>query len=88
VRERLTEGDSDKQVLDFLVSRYGQFVLLRPRLEFETLLLWGLPPAALIAGAIGLFMTMRRRGKFAVETAPLSREEQQRLSALVHRDQR
>jgi cytochrome c-type biogenesis protein CcmH len=88
VRERLTEGDSDKQVLDFLVSRYGQFVLLRPRLEFETIFLWGLPPAALIAGAIGLFATLRRRNKLTVEAAPLSREEQQRLSALVHRDQR
>jgi cytochrome c-type biogenesis protein CcmH len=86
VRERLTQGDSDKQVLEFLVSRYGQFVLLRPRLEFETILLWGLPPAALIAGAIGLFMAMRRRNKLAVETAPLSREEQQRLSSLVHHD--
>jgi cytochrome c-type biogenesis protein CcmH len=86
VRERLTKGDSDKQVLDFLVSRYGQFVLLRPPLEFETIFLWGLPPAALIAGAIGLFMTMRRRSKLAVESAPLSREEQQRLSSLVHRE--
>jgi cytochrome c-type biogenesis protein CcmH len=86
VRERLTQGDSDKQVLDFLVSRYGQFVLLRPRLELETVLLWGLPPAALIAGAIGLFATLRRRNKVVVESAPLSDDEQQRLSALVHRD--
>jgi cytochrome c-type biogenesis protein CcmH len=86
VRERLTKGESDKQVLDFLVSRYGQFVLLRPPLELETIFLWGLPPAALIAGAIGLFMTMRRRSKLTVESAPLSREEQQRLSSLVHRD--
>jgi len=86
VRERLTQGDSDKQVLDFLVSRYGQFVLLRPRLEMETVLLWGLPPAALIAGAIGLFSTLRRRNKVIVESAPLSDDEQQRLSALVHRD--
>jgi cytochrome c-type biogenesis protein CcmH len=86
VRERLTQGDSDKQVLEFLVSRYGQFVLLRPRLEFDTILLWGLPPAALIAGAIGLFVAMRRRSKLAVENAPLSREEQQRLSSLVHHD--
>jgi cytochrome c-type biogenesis protein CcmH len=86
VRERLTQGDSDKQVLDFLVSRYGQFVLLRPRLEFETILLWGLPPAALIAGAVGLVMTLRRRNKVIVESAPLSHDEQRRLSALVHRD--
>jgi cytochrome c-type biogenesis protein CcmH len=52
VRERLIQGDTDQQVLDFLVSRYGNFVLLRPPLEWHTILLWGLPPAALIAGLI------------------------------------
>jgi cytochrome c-type biogenesis protein CcmH len=86
VRERLTQGDSDTQVLDFLVSRYGQFVLLRPRLELQTIILWGLPPAALLAGMIGLLITSRRRRKLAIDAAPLSREEQQRLSTLVHRD--
>ena len=48
VRERLTKGDSDKQVLDFLVARYGEFVLLRPPFEWHTLLLWGVSPAALV----------------------------------------
>ena len=86
VRERLTQGDSDTQVLDFLVSRYGQFVLLRPRLELQTIILWGLPPAALLAGMIGLLITSRRRRKLAIDAAPLSREEQQRLSTLVPRD--
>jgi cytochrome c-type biogenesis protein CcmH len=86
VRERLTQGDSDTQVLDFLVSRYGQFVLLRPRLELQTILLWGLPPAALLAGMAGLLITARRRRRLAVDTAPLSAEEQQRLSTLVHRE--
>jgi cytochrome c-type biogenesis protein CcmH len=86
VRERLTQGDSDTQVLDFLVSRYGQFVLLRPRLEFQTILLWGLPPAALLAGMAGLLITARRRRRLAVDAAPLSAEEQQRLSTLVHRE--
>jgi cytochrome c-type biogenesis protein CcmH len=86
VRERLVQGDSDKQVLDFLVSRYGQFVLLRPRLELQTILLWGLPPAALLAGLIGLLMTARRRNRLAVDAAPLSHDEQQRLSSLVQRD--
>lgn len=86
VRERLTQGDSDTQVLDFLVSRYGQFVLLRPRMELQTIILWGLPPAALLAGMIGLLITSRRRRKLAIDAAPLSREEQQRLSTLVHRD--
>ena len=65
VRERLIKGDSDQQVLSFLVSRYGEFVLLRPPLEWHTLLLWGLPPAALIAGPIGLFIMSRRRRSVA-----------------------
>ena len=83
VRERLTKGDSDQQVLSFLVSRYGEFVLLRPPLEWHTLLLWGLPPAALAAGTIGLFVMWRRRRSMAAEADPLSRDEEQRLSTLV-----
>src|SRR4029078_10575067 len=83
VRERLTKGDSDQQVLSFLVSRYGEFVLLRPPLEWYTLLLWGLTPAALAAGTIGLFIMSRRRRSMAAEADPLSRDEEQRLSTLV-----
>lgn len=83
VRERLTKGDSDQQVLSFLVSRYGEFVLLRPPLEWHTLLLWGLPPAALAAGTIGLFIMWRRRRSVATEADLLSRDEEQRLSTLV-----
>ena len=83
VRERLTKGDSDQQVLSFLVSRYGEFVLLRPPLEWHTLLLWGLPPAALAAGTIGLFVMWRRRRSVATEADLLSRDEEQRLSTLV-----
>ncbi|HET7382322.1 MAG TPA: cytochrome c-type biogenesis protein [Pseudolabrys sp.] len=83
VRERLTKGDSDQQVLDFLVARYGEFVLLRPRLEWHTLLLWGLPPAALIAGAIGLVLMARRRKETSLALEALSSEEQRRLSTLV-----
>ena len=50
VRERIAAGDSDAQVIDFLVARYGEFVLLKPRLERHTLLLWLLPPLALAGG--------------------------------------
>jgi cytochrome c-type biogenesis protein CcmH len=46
VRERLKAGDTDQQVLDFLVARYGEFVLLKPPLSWHTVALWGLPPAA------------------------------------------
>ena len=51
VRERIAAGDSDAQVLDFLVARYGEFVLLKPRLEPRTWLLWLLPPLALAVAA-------------------------------------
>ena len=83
VRERLTKGDSDRQVLDFLVARYGEFVLLKPRFEWHTLLLWGLPPAVLVAGIIGLLLGVRRRNSAAVEPAPLTPEERRKLSTLV-----
>jgi cytochrome c-type biogenesis protein CcmH len=61
VRQRLVAGDSDQQVLNYLVARYGEFVLLKPRLELHTLLLWGAPPAALLNGLIGLLIVARRR---------------------------
>lgn len=83
VRERLTKGDSDPQVLDFLVARYGEFVLLRPRLEWHNLILWALPPAALIAGIIGLLLRMRRNRPASTEGATLSPEERRRLATLV-----
>jgi cytochrome c-type biogenesis protein CcmH len=82
VRERLTKGDSDQKVLDFLVTRYGEFVLLNPRLEWHTLFLWGLPPAALIAGIIGLLVLARRRNT-GLEPAPLTADERRKLSTLV-----
>ncbi|HZL40304.1 MAG TPA: cytochrome c-type biogenesis protein, partial [Pseudolabrys sp.] len=61
VRQRLDAGDNDKQVLDFIVARYGDFVLLKPPLQLDTLLLWGLPPTALVAGLIVLVILGRRR---------------------------
>ena len=83
VRERLTKGDTDQQVLDFLVARYGEFVLLKPPLEGRTIILWTLPPLALLAGAIGLFFAGRRRRLGQLEPVTLSNEEQRRLSTLV-----
>lgn len=83
VRERLTKGDTDQQVLDFLVARYGEFVLLKPPLESRTIILWTLPPVALLTGAIGLFFAVRRRRTGELEPAALSTEERRRLSTLV-----
>jgi len=83
VRERLTKGDSDNQVLNYLVSRYGEFVLLKPRFELQNLLLWGLPPFALVAGMIALFVTARRRENVDLKVPALSASEQKRVATLV-----
>src|SRR5258707_13238038 len=55
VRERIAAGDGDAQVIDFLVARYGEFVLLKPRFESHTWLLWLLPPFALVGGGLALW---------------------------------
>jgi cytochrome c-type biogenesis protein CcmH len=83
VRERLTQGDSDRQVLNFLVSRYGEFVLLRPPLEWHTLLLWGASPLVLFGGIIALLIMARRRKNAVTPVTALSEAEQRRLSTLV-----
>jgi cytochrome c-type biogenesis protein CcmH len=83
VRERLTSGDSDRQVLDYLVSRYGEFVLLKPPFELHTVLLWAVSPAVLLVGIIALFVVARRRRAVIPPAPPLSEEEQRKLSSLV-----
>jgi cytochrome c-type biogenesis protein CcmH len=84
VRERLTAGDSDPQVVDFLVARYGEFVLLNPRFEWQTAVLWLTPAAALLAGAIAIFAAIRRRrGTAQAPPAPLSAEEERRLAEVI-----
>jgi len=83
VRERLSAGDSDSQVLNFLVARYGEFVLLKPRFELHNLLLWGLPPVVLVAGMIALFVMARRRQSANLQVPALSAAEQQRITTLV-----
>src|SRR5437667_11872263 len=60
VRERLQAGDSDRQVIDFLVARYGEFVLLRPRFSWHTAVLWFGPAAMLLIGACGIIVLARR----------------------------
>jgi cytochrome c-type biogenesis protein CcmH len=85
VRERLQAGDSDVQILNFLVARYGEFVLLRPRLSRHTALLWGLPPVALLVGIAMIVIVVRRRRSAAAaeETANLTPAEESRLSDLL-----
>jgi cytochrome c-type biogenesis protein CcmH len=84
VRERLVKGDSDKQVIDFLVSRYGEFVLLKPPLEWRTLLLWAVPPGVLLIGLVSMVILMRRKPTIA--PAALTADEEARLAALVDRE--
>jgi cytochrome c-type biogenesis protein CcmH len=85
VRERIAAGDSDSQVIDFLVARYGEFVLLRPRFEQQTWLLWLVPPLVLAGGGLALWMHARRRPKGGLDLtgAPLSADEELRLTALM-----
>jgi cytochrome c-type biogenesis protein CcmH len=83
VRRRLVAGDSDKQVLDFLVARYGDFVLLKPPVQLDTLLLWGATPMVLLAGMIGLLIMGRRRKSLDLRPAALTAEEQNRVATLV-----
>jgi len=86
VRERIAAGDSDAQVMDFLVARYGEFVLLKPELNPHTLLLWLLPPLALAGGGFALWTYGRRRAKSATAEDPssvkLTAEEEARLERL------
>jgi cytochrome c-type biogenesis protein CcmH len=85
VRERLKVGDSDRQVTDFLVARYGEFVLMRPRFGWHTLALWGAPGLFLIGGVAYLVFALRRRrvgGAAAPE--PLSDEEKRKLDAVLN----
>jgi len=86
VRERLTAGDDDNQVLDYLVARYGEFVLLNPRLSVKTYLLWGTPIALILIGGFVLIVSMRKRSKRT--TVPLTEEEQAALAKILDdRDQ-
>ena len=85
VRERLKAGDSDAQILDFIVARYGEFVLLRPRLSWHTAILWGLPPAVLLVGIAMIVVVVRRRRRAAAfeQVANLTPAEESRLSDLL-----
>ena len=93
VRERLMAGDSNSQVLDFLVQRYGEFVLLRPRLHWRTALLWLAPPVLLIGGGLALFLMARRRRTASADLATpqggaLTADEERRLAGLIKPEDR
>ena len=83
VRERIAAGDSNAQVMDFLVARYGEFVLLKPRFEPRTLLLWLVPPLVLVGGGLALWIYARRRSRTVDALLALTPEEEERLNKLL-----
>jgi len=85
VRERIAAGDSDGEVVDFLVARYGEFILLKPRFSGRTALLWIAAPATLIVGGlVAVFLFRRRRP--ATDVKPLDEAEKRRLAAVLGSD--
>jgi len=88
IRERLSAGDSDSQVLQFMVRRYGDFILLNPPVRADTYLLWFGPFAVLALGAFGAALYLcRNRGAPEQAPAPLSADERRRLERLLAEDQ-
>ncbi len=87
VREQLKGGSTDQQVLDFLVARYGEFVLLNPRVTAHSVLLWVIPFGILVFGAAAIVLVTRRRGSLAHDSRNnlerLTANEQQRINALL-----
>ncbi len=83
MRERLTAGASDQQVLDYLTARYGAFVLLEPPHTRSTMLLWYGPFALLALGAAGIAVVAFLRSRRRAEPEPLTAEERSRLEALL-----
>jgi len=85
VRDRLKAGDSDKQIIDFVVARYGEFVLLKPRFEPHTMLLWLATPIVGLAAIAMVVLAARRRKSEVNQAVPLSKSEQQKLKKLLDR---
>ena len=86
VRQRLQAGDSDAAVKNYLVERYGDYVLLNPPIKDTTILLWAGMPIFLIGGGLAAWTLYRRRSSSAMVPPPLSPEETQRLAALLRAD--
>ncbi len=87
VRERLLAGDSDEDVIAFVVARYGEYVLLSPRFGLNTLILWGAPVAFLLLGGLIALAVFRRKSADVATAKPLSDDEKARLSKLLQDDQ-
>ncbi|MGO4173598.1 cytochrome c-type biogenesis protein [Bosea sp. TAF32] len=88
VRERLVAGDSDKAVVDFVVARYGDFVLLRPPFNARTALLWAAPFVILLLALAFVWMRARHRTASMAGPQTLSAEEREKLAALIAADEK
>lgn len=86
VRERIMAGDSDEEVLAFIVARYGKFVLLSPPLEGDTIALWFGPVVLLIVGLGLAFFYVRRLNRDVPANAPLSSSEEEAVKRLIEDD--
>ena len=85
VREQIKSGKSDQDVMSYVVERYGEFVLLRPRFGIHTLLLWLTPLLVLFGAGYSLHRMMRQKSAVAVES-PLSKDEQRRFDEMLKRE--
>ena len=87
VRERLMEGETDQEVLEFVVDRYGEFVLLRPQVNGVNLILWALAPIALLLSLIfsGAYIFNKNRSVKVAKPTPLTNEEQDKLDQILRR---
>jgi len=86
VHRMILEGKSDEAIIDFMVTRYGDFVLYRPPLKAKTVLLWGAPFVLGIGGVVLLLLQLRRRHADPTTAAPLDAEERARLKSLLDAD--
>ena len=82
VRERLVKGETDEQVIDYVVSRYGEYVLLKPRVSVQNLVLWGAPAGLFVVGILVLIVYSRRRTA-TPNAAPLSDAEKAEIARLL-----
>ena len=82
----LEEGKSDQEIVDFMVARYGDYVLYRPQVKSTTYLLWGMPMVLVGFGILVIALVMRGRRKSASSAEALTAEQQQKLDQLLHKD--
>ena len=83
VRDRLKAGESDTQIRQYLVERYGEFILLKPRVAADTIILWGAPFLALLLSGFFVWRAAQRRGALLRSDAPLTDDEKAHLDRIL-----